>query len=590
MAVKQATAPPQAGNSLVKLLISKQLLSNVQVELAQEIQKRRNESLKDVLIRMGWVSEEDIIKMQGELWNVPVFNPDHLKKLDPSLLGLIPEYLSRKHNILPIWKENGKVWVAMSDPFDLVVLDDLQRVTKAEVKPLIISEVAVKKYIDQCYKNKTAKPGKEAESDDGTLREQIIEEMSGFELDINEGKVGGEDEEEQLKVNASDPPVVRLVNFMLVQAINDKASDIHVEPLEDGLKVRYRVDGSLFELVNSPKKFKAAILSRLKILSGMDIAVKRVPQDGAFTIHKDGAEVDFRVSSLPIIYGEKIVLRLLVRNAVTGNTLEGLDMGERNLKIFKRNIHRPHGMILVTGPTGSGKSTTLYTVLNTINDPHKNIITVEDPCEYRLAGIQQVQVRPDLNFDFADALRTILRQDPDIVMIGEIRDSITAHIAVKASLTGHLVLSTLHTNDAPGAIVRLVDIGLEVFLVASSVTMAVAQRLVKRICGHCKESYKASIEDKEIVGWDPKKELILHRGKGCKNCRNTGYAGRAAVFEVLEITPEIKRLMLEGGSMDAIRAKAIEQGMETLRECGFRRMHEAVTTLESVLAVCVEEG
>ena len=585
--MKHAPTSSEVGASLGKLLINKKLLSNVQLDLAQEIQKRRGESLKEVLVRMGWVSESDILKLEGELWNIPVFDPTCLSKLDHKLLGLIPEYLSRKHNMLPIWRENGKVWVAMSDPFDLVVLDDLQRVTKAEIQPLIISEGEVKKYIDQCYKKKTTK--KESGKQEKDLREQIIDEMSEFQLDIEEGTYKEEEDDGQLQVNTSDPPVVRLVNFMLVQAINDKASDVHVEPKDEGIKARYRIDGSLFDLVSSPQKFKASIISRLKILSGMDIAVKLVPQDGAFTIHKDGAEVDFRVSSLPTIYGEKIVLRLLVRDAVTGNTLEGLDMGERNLELFKKYIHRPHGMILVTGPTGSGKSTTLYTVLNTINDPRKNIITVEDPCEYRLEGIQQVQVRPDIGFDFSDALRTILRQDPDIVMIGEIRDQVTAQIAVKAALTGHLVLSTLHTNDATGAIVRLVNIGIESFLVASSVTLAVAQRLVKRICAECKESYEATIEEKRIVGVDAKQKLTLYKGKGCEHCRETGYAGRAAVFEVLEMTPEIRGMMLEGASMDDIRTKAIESGMESLRECGFRRATEGITTVEQVLAVCVGE-
>jgi type IV pilus assembly protein PilB len=585
--VKQATVSTETSNSLAKLLVKKNLVSPAQLALAQEIQKRRGENLKEVLVRMGWVSENDILKLEGELWHIPVFNTAYLKKIDPQIFSLIPEYLSRNYNVFPICKENGKVLVAMSDPFDLVAIDDLQRVSKCEVRPLLISQEEVKKYILEYYQQK--KPTKEKEVKEETLREQIIDEMAEFELDIEEGYKKEEEEESQLQVDASDPPVVRLVNFMLVQAINDKASDIHVEPKEDGIRVRYRIDGSLFDLVSSPQKFKASIISRLKILAGMDITVRRVPQDGAFTIHKDGKEVDFRVSSLPTIYGEKIVLRLLVRDAVTGISLEGLGLGDRNLALFKKYIYRPHGMILVTGPTGSGKSTTLYTVLNTINDPQKNIITVEDPCEYRLEGIQQVQVKSDIGFDFADALRTILRQDPDIVMIGEIRDQVTAQIAIKASLTGHLVLSTLHTNDAPGAIVRLIDIGIESFLVASSVCLAVAQRLVKRICNECKEAYEASVEEKEIMGLDPKQKLTLYRGKGCKNCRQTGYAGRAAVHEVLEMSSEIKRILLEGGSMEAVREKAAESGMESLRECGFRKAREGITSIESVLATCVAE-
>ncbi len=578
-------------DSLAKLLIKRNLLSQAQVELAQEIQKRRGENLKEVLVRMGWVSEDNLIKIEGEIWGIPVFKPKYFDKQEKELVNLFPEYICRKRSVLPLWRENGKLWIAMRDPFDLLALDDLQRVSKCEVKPLVISKTQLNEYIEKTFEEKQhTKKEEEDKEEKEDLKEQIIDQLTEFDLDIDDGLKTEEDEEEgQIQVSASDPPVVRLVNFVLVQAVNDKASDIHVEPKEDGIRVRYRIDGALFELVASPKKFKNSILSRLKILAGMDIAVKRVPQDGAFTIHKDGKEIDFRVSSLPTIYGEKIVLRLLVRDAVVGNTLENLEMGARNLEIFKKNIHRPHGMILVTGPTGSGKSTTLYTVLNTINDPRKNIITVEDPCEYRLDGIQQVQVRPDIGFDFSDALRTILRQDPDIVMIGEIRDSVTAQIAVKASLTGHLVLSTLHTNDAPGVIVRLMNIGLEGFLVASSISMAVAQRLVKRICKSCKEKYEATREEKEILKADPKKALILHKGKGCKNCRGTGYSGRAAVFEVMEMNYDLKKAVLAGGSMDEIRHAATKSGMESLRDCGFKRVYEGVTTVEQVLATCVGE-
>ena len=589
----------EAQNSLLPLLLKRRLLSPTQAELALQIQKRKGEPLEDIIVRMGWVDEVEINKLVGELWDIPVFGEGHLARLEEKLLELVPESLSRKHVFLPLWRQEGQIWVAMSDPFDLVAIDDLQRLTKHQVKPILATAERVLAAIDEVYKKKAAREkeqeglaGQEQELQNQLdVKEDLLEEMSDFKLELDESRPDDEDEEDanQLRIHAGDPPVVKMVNFVLVRAISDKASDIHVEPKEDGIQVRYRIDGSLFDLISAPKRLKSSILSRLKILSGMDIAVKRVPQDGSFSIHLDQQEVDFRVNSLPTIYGEKIVLRLLEKNAVLKNKLADLGLGEQLEALFRKYIYRPHGMILVTGPTGSGKSTTLYTILNEIKSPHKNIITVEDPAEYRLPGIQQVQVKPDIGFDFADALRAILRQDPDIIMIGEIRDMETAQIAVKSSLTGHLVLSTLHTNDAPGAIVRLINIGIDSFLVASSVTLAIAQRLVKRICNACKEKYAASAEEKEIMGINKSERVFLYRGKGCSKCRNTGYSGRLAVFEVFEMSAEIKRILLEKSGMDEIRGKAIEQGMETLKACGFRRALEGVTSLQEVLATCIEE-
>ncbi|MBI5788977.1 MAG: Flp pilus assembly complex ATPase component TadA [Candidatus Schekmanbacteria bacterium] len=585
---------PDIQNNLVSLLLKRRLISPTQVDLAQQIQKRKGEPVERILIHMGWVKEADINTVLGELWDLPVLNQEHLNKIEPQLLTLISEDLCRKYTFLPLWRDENHVWTAMCDPYDLVAIDDLQRLIHLHVKPVLGTKGEILKSIEAAYKKKPKeedqKTPKEGEQTTAAKEEMQLG-IADIELELQEGKKDEEDETDtsQLRTQAGDPPVVKMVNFMIVRAIEDRASDIHVEPKEDGMTVRYRVDGSLFELIVAPKHLKSSITSRLKILSGMDIAVKRVPQDGSFSIQYSGAGVDFRVNSLPTIYGEKIVLRLLRKNSVLNNKLINLGLGERMENLFRKYMHRPHGMILVTGPTGSGKSTTLYTVLNEIKSPRKNIITVEDPAEYRLPGIQQVQVKSDIGFEFADALRAILRQDPDVIMIGEIRDQETAHIAVKSSLTGHLVLSTLHTNDATGAIIRLIDIGLEPFLVVSSVTLAIAQRLVKRICPECKEKYSATEEEKTLLGLNKNEEIFLYRGKGCPNCRNSGYIGRLAIFEIFEMTPAAKTLLLDkNSSMDMLRTKAIEEGMETLKSCGVRRALEGMTTVEEVLATCVE--
>ncbi len=565
-------------------MVGGKLVSPLQIELAKEIQNRRDESLESILLRLHWVKEEEILKTEGQVWNIPLFTKEQQNEILPKLLKNIPEFLCRKYNLFPIAQNNGQLCVAMTDPFDLVALDDLQRITKTEIKPYLGSKKDILSYIEKYYTN-----DKKEEETEKDIKEDVLGDIADIQLDVDE-KFGDLDEDDsQLKVNPDDPPVIKLVNYVLGQAITDKASDIHIEPLEHGLKVRYRIDGSLFELIKVPQKHKAAIISRTKILSGMDIAIKRVPQDGSFTVYKDDKQIDFRVSSLPIIYGEKIVLRLLEKDAVSGKTLDGLGMSAYMVSLFKKYMFRPHGMILVTGPTGSGKSTTLYTVLNQINSPYKNIITVEDPVEYRLPGIQQVQVRSELGFDFADALRTILRQDPDIIMIGEIRDQETAQIAVKSSLTGHLVLSTLHTNDAPGAIIRLVNIGLEKFLVASSVNLAIAQRLTKRICINCKESFEADKSEKKMLGVPEDQPLILYKARGCSKCRQTGFKGRLAVMEMFEMSPEIREMMMADVPIDQIRDKAIEQGMVTLKQYGFEKVIDGITTIDEVLAVCVEE-
>jgi type IV pilus assembly protein PilB len=392
----------------------------------------------------------------------------------------------------------------------------------------------------------------------------------------------------QLRTQADDPPVVKVVNYLLGRAASDTASDIHVEPQVERTRVRYRVDGLLFDLLEIPKALHLAVVSRLKIISRLDIAERRLPQDGSFASRIQGRDIDFRVSTLPTIYGEKVVLRLLEKEAVIEHySLEHLGFEPDQFRAFSRAIHRPWGMVLLTGPTGSGKSTTLHTAIKAIRSPRKNIVTVEDPVEYRQPGIQQVQVKAEIGFDFARALRSILRQDPDIIMVGEIRDHETAQIAVRAALTGHLVLSTLHTNDAVSTLVRLINIGVEPFLVASAVNVAAAQRLVRKICGHCRESYRPTAEEIALFAPDPAPE-ILYRGRGCRQCRNIGYSGRMAIFEVFAINAEVRRMILAGADAEQIHRYARSSDMLSLRQGGLRRVVQGQTTLDEVIAVVAE--
>jgi type IV pilus assembly protein PilB len=393
---------------------------------------------------------------------------------------------------------------------------------------------------------------------------------------------------QQLRTQAADPPVVKVVNYVLNRAATDGASDIHVEAHEDRTRIRYRIDGLLFDLLEGPRSLHLAVVSRLKIISRLDIAERRLPQDGSFASRLQGREIDLRVSTMPTIHGEKVVLRLLEKEAVMHHyTLENLGFEPEQLDVFMRAIRRPWGMVLLTGPTGSGKSTTLHTGIKAIKSPRKNIVTVEDPVEYRQPGIQQVQVKNEIGFDFARSLRSILRQDPDIIMVGEIRDAETAQIAVRAALTGHLVLSTLHTNDAVSTLVRLINIGVEPFLVATAVNVAAAQRLVKKICKHCKESYRPAAEEAAMFGAGPV-PAMLYRGRGCKECRNIGYSGRMALYEVFGINAQVRRMVIDGVDADQVRKYAVDSGMVSLREAGLRRVIQGETTLEEVMAVVAD--
>jgi len=459
----------------------------------------------------------------------------------------------------------------------VLALDEVRRVTGLDVEFRIAPAAAIQTAIQRHYRGLTT------DRDDETVRQELgLTVLSG---------TGAEDtvDLKQLRTQADDPPVVKLVNYMLTRSACDGASDIHVEPFEDRTIIRYRIDGLLYELLEVPRQLHLAVVSRLKIISRLDIAERRLPQDGSFSVRVDDAEIDFRVSTLPTIYGEKVVLRLLLKEAVVQHyTLESLGFDHDQLALFRDAIRRPWGMILMTGPTGSGKSTTLHTALKAIKSPRKNIVTVEDPVEYRQPGIQQVQVKSEIAFDFARSLRAILRQDPDVIMIGEIRDNETAQIAVRAALTGHLVFSTLHANDAVSTIVRLLNIGIEPFLVASALTLTAAQRLIRKICTHCKESYEPERDDRVVLA-EVGCPDVLYRGRGCKRCRNTGFAGRVALFEVLRITADVRAMILSGSSADRIQELALKSGMIPLRLAGLRKVAQGVTTLEEVLAVVADQ-
>ena len=563
---------------LGKMLINDGILTEEQLSSALDRQRKTRERLGQVLIEMRLIDEEVLLKYLGTQFRKEPITRQELAVLDLDVVRLVPEEVARQHGVIAAERHGRKLVVATADPLNVVALDDLRRATGLDVDFRIGAPGAIQESIDKTYRRMVSTEG--------------IDEALRQDLGLSVGLTAGAEETidiKQLRTQADDPPVVKVVNYVLGRAASDSASDIHVEPHEDRTRVRYRIDGLLFDLLEVPRALHLAVVSRLKIISRLDIAERRLPQDGSFSSRIHGKEIDFRVSTLPTLHGEKVVLRLLEKELVVEHyTLENLGFDPEQFQLFMRGIRRPWGMVLLTGPTGSGKSTTLHTAIKAIKSPRKNIITVEDPVEYRQPGIQQVQVKGDIGFDFARALRSILRQDPDIIMVGEIRDGETAQIAVRAALTGHLVLSTLHTNDAVSTLVRLINIGVEPFLVATAVNVAAAQRLVRKICRHCKEAYRPSAEEIALFAPDPCPE-VLYRGRGCKECRNLGYSGRMALYEVFWVNAQIRRLVLDGADDDVIRKHAAESGMVNLRSAGFRQVVKGATTLEEVMAVVADQ-
>jgi type IV pilus assembly protein PilB len=564
------------GERIAELLIEDGLLLPSQFEEVVELQKQQGGRIVKILTSKSYVTEQDMVIAMGRCLDVP---PINLAKVHPSeeVLSLISKDIARAHKVAPVCKLGNKLFVAMVDPMNVLALDDLRQRTKMEIIPMITTEKAVEDALSGVGSGGVAM--------DQVMKDAAEEASEGVE----EVKATTENLDlDQLRGQGEEGPVVKVVNLILVQALKEKASDIHIEPFEKSIKLRYRVDGNLIEASSPPKSLQLPMASRIKILSGLDIAERRLPQDGRFRIRVAGKEIDLRISFLPTIYGEKIVIRILDKSALSGS-IEMLGLDERTLGLFQKAIDAPNGMILVTGPTGSGKTTTLYTVLQALNSPEYNIVTVEDPVEYQLAGINQVAVRPEVGLTFGNALRSILRQDPDIVMIGEIRDQETADIAVKAALTGHQVLSTLHTNDAAGAISRLDDMGVEPFLISSSVLLTCAQRLVRRICPNCKEEF---VPEPELFEKLKIPELIgetFYRGAGCDRCKGRGYSGRAAVLEVLPVSEAIRRLIVKRAPASVIKNQAVQEGMKTLRMAGIDKAREGITTLEEVLRSTSED-
>jgi type IV pilus assembly protein PilB len=563
------------GERIADVLIEDGLLLPAQLEEVVEIQKKQGGRLLKLLTDKQYVTEQDMVISMGRCLDMP---PVNLSKVRPpeDVLELVPKEMARSYKLSPICKLGNKLFVGMADPLNVLALDDLRQRTKLEIVPMIATERGVNEVLFGV--NNTATSMDDVLRDAGQMAENVeaVEDKSQ-EIDLD-----------KLAHESEDGPVVKIVNLILVQALKEKASDIHLEPFEKSLKLRYRVDGSLIEASSPPKALQMPICSRIKILAGLDIAERRLPQDGRFRIRVSGKEVDLRISFLPTVYGEKIVIRLLDKGALA-SSIDTLGMDDATLASFKKAVDAPHGMILVTGPTGSGKTTTLYSVLNELNNPDYNIVTVEDPVEFQIAGINQVAVKTDIGLTFAAALRSILRQDPDIVMIGEIRDNETADIAVKAALTGHQVLSTLHTNDAAGAISRLDDMGIEPFLISSSVLLTCAQRLVRRICPNCREEFNPDVEILEKLGIGDTAGATFYHGVGCDRCKRRGYLGRAAVIEVLPVTESIRRLIIKRASASVIKNQAIAEGMKTLRTVGIDKAREGVTTLEEVYRVTSED-
>ncbi len=558
--------------SLGEGLVEQKIISDDQLQYAQKESGRTGESLTKTLIKLKLAKEDAISTFFEEQLGIPKVD---LKSylIDPKIIALIPESLAKKHTIIPLFKTGDTLTIATADPLNIFAIDEVRIKTKSNVEPAVATETEIKDAINQYYKV-------------GGSIEDVIKSMDVQSFMIEEGR--GEKEEiddtEKLRNIAEEAPIIKLVNLIIMQAVRDKASDIHVEPEDDRLVVRYRVDGILHEQVAIPKLMQAAVLSRIKIMSDMNIATKRVPQDGRFKLNIEGNRIDMRVSALPTIYGENIVMRILETSSILMG-LEKLGFNENNLKNFRSLIVKPHGIILVTGPTGSGKTTTLYSALNVIDTPDKNIITVEDPVEYQLRRVRQSQINIKAGLTFATGLRSILRQDPDVIMVGEIRDLETAEISVQAALTGHLVFSTLHTNDAPSSLTRLVDMGVEPFLISSSVIAIIAQRLVRKICKECKQSYVPSKEILDRLGAQVSRNAKFYRGEGCKVCKNTGYKGRLGIFEMLLLNDKIKDMVLTKVSSTQIKAAAQEAGMQTLREDGIEKVLDGSTTIDEVIRV-----
>ncbi|HEX9757641.1 MAG TPA: type IV-A pilus assembly ATPase PilB [Nitrospiria bacterium] len=587
-----------------RLLVAANLISEDQLTNSLVLQKKAGGHLGSILIRQGFLEEENLLKFLSQQYGVPSVDLA-TQEIDPSVVKFIPSQVAIKHRVIPIRRRGQLITLAMVDPTDVFAIDDIKFMTSYDVDPVIASETSIVDAINKHYNLQISQTAKSAllEARDYTLGDGDLKGDADFDH-LEEGPmiavedfdsvVGDaldnidvvEEQQDEGGIRDVEAPIVKLVNGVLINAIKVGASDIHFEPFETVFRVRFRLDGILRTTMNLPLKIKNAAVSRLKIMSKLDIAERRLPQDGRIKLKLGKKrEVDFRVSTLPCLFGEKVVMRILDKSNLSLD-LTKLGFETKPLEDFNKAINSPYGMVLVTGPTGSGKTTTLYSALSTINDAEINIMTAEDPVEYNLMGINQVQMKDEIGLNFSIALRAFLRQDPDVVMVGEIRDYETAEIGVKAALTGHLVLSTIHTNDAPSTINRLLNMGIEPFLVSSSVILILAQRLARKVCSNCKEEEKLSPQSLVEAGFSESEvsQLTLYKGKGCEICSKTGYKGRVALYEVMPIGEAIREMILQGASADEIKKKAMSLGMKTLRMSGLQKVREGVTSVEEVVS------
>ena len=562
---------------LGEMLIRANLITAQQLEEALEFQKTHGGRLGFNLVKLEFIQEDQITTVLSQQYGVPAINLQEME-VQEAVIKMVPSEVAQKYLILPVNRTGATLTIAMVDPTNVFAMDDIKFMTGYNVEPVVASEIAIKEAIDKYYGSVHALELK-----------KVMDEMA----EVGEANLEVLEEEEEidlatLEASSEEAPVVRLVNLILTDSIKRGASDIHLEPYEKVFRVRFRIDGVLYEIMNPPMKLKDAITSRLKIMSKLDISEKRLPQDGRIKIkvklQGKTREMDYRVSCLPTLFGEKIVLRLLDKENLMLD-MKKLGFESDSLEKFEKAILKPYGMVLVTGPTGSGKTNTLYSSISRVNTPETNIMTAEDPVEFNLEGINQVQMKEQIGLNFAAALRSFLRQDPNIILVGEIRDFETAEIAVKASLTGHLVLSTLHTNDAPSTINRLMNMGIEPYLVATSVHLICAQRLIRKVCKECKEPMQMPPQALVDIGFSEgdAAKMAVYKGRGCTNCNNTGYRGRIGLYEVLEISDEIREMILCGASAMELKNKAIEGGMITLRGSGLQKLREGLTSLEEVL-------
>ncbi len=566
------------GERIADALIEDGLLSSAQVEELLEKQKKEGTRFIKLVVEMACVTESDLVVAMGRVLNTPPVNVSRLG-ISAEVAELVPKEMAGNYKVLPISRLGNRLYLAMADPLNVLAVDDVKRTTKLEVFPLIASERAI---VDKLANLDSAR---------ATSMEDIIQDaakMAEADADADNLEVAHEAVETtdlaQLAASSEEAPVIKLANLILVQAIKDRASDIHLEPFEHMVRLRYRIDGALMDMPPPPRNLQVPLISRIKVMSSLDIAERRLPQDGRMRVRVGGRDVDLRVSFLPTVHGEKCVLRILDKSNLSAS-MDKLGMDPETFLRFKQAVDAPHGLILVTGPTGSGKTTTLYSALNELNSPQFNIVTVEDPVEFQLPGVNQVPVKKEIGLTFANALRSILRQDPDIIMIGEIRDTETAEIAVESALTGHQVLSTMHCNDAPGAISRLDDMEIAPFLISSAVILACAQRLMRRICPSCKEPVNYPAKMFRDLGIDPDyfSGAPLYRGRGCDRCKDSGYSGRLAIIEAMTMTDELRKMVIQRASAQEIGKLAIQQGMKTLRSVALEKARDGLSTLEQTL-------